>query len=294
MKVQAICVLTAASLSFLACAWLLVNLCRLPSSVRNRLFPKQMRYLAMVDLFFVVSVLPVMLQEEHVLDLSKDRQAAICTYDMVLLNFFRHVSLWIEMHIAISFLLQSVKVSATKRLLWGLRLIWVPSLLLTLCSAFVYPWRYDGRMCGPARWSDSADPPTIADFALCVCICAGSYLTVIYKGQRGLSPSSVQRRASRKAGMYMLNALLTYGPVLFCYTTKKFYSNWNVVTIAWIFELLGGLFNTLTYAWQSRYHRTLVGQSTAVRENPSIVPARPSFTVDFAFGATIIQISEVV
>ena len=146
----------------------------------------------------------------------------------------------------------------------------------SLCSAFTESWTYDPteRVCVPTTFRRTANPLDVAGLALC--ICAGSYVTSWMQH----SPCSVQGRASRKVAVYLVNALRTYGPMFACYVDGKLFCNLTVLTTAWIFELLGGLFNTFTCAMQSRYAPALFGQSTLVRDNPTALQ-RHSFNVAF-------------
>ena len=183
---------------------------------------------------------------------------------------------------AASAVLQCFKVQALQALRWALYLIRVPGLLLSLCSAFTESWTCDPteRVCVPTTFRRTANPLDVAGLALCICICAGSYVTVVCGSWMQHSPSSVQGQASRKVAVYLVNALRTYGPMFACYVDCKLFSNLTVLTTAWIFELLGGLFNTFTSAMQSRYAPALFGQSTLVRDNPTALQ-RHSFNVAF-------------
>ena len=89
-------------------------------------------------------------------------------------------------------------------------------------------------------------------------------------------------RASRKAAAYLVNALLTYGLVFACYVHDKLlFPQFDVFTIAWIFEIMGGLFNTLTYAMQSAVCHSLVGVEPRLCEIMATAVRRPSFDVAF-------------
>ena len=281
MRVDQVCEFGAASCSVIACTWLLIQLHRVPANVRDRFFPLQIRCLALADLIFVVSCVPGTLVGG--LKLHTETLARMCKYQKIPFNFSRHVSLWIEMHLAASAVLQVFKVQAVKPLRCALYLIWLPGLLLTMCSAFTEPWTYDlkERVCVPTNFLGTADPLDTADFALCMCICAGSYVAIVYVRRLQHSPSSVQGRASRKVAAYLVNAVLTYGLLLACYVDGTLFRNKTVYTIAYIFQLLGGCFNTFTYAMQSRYAAALRGRSTVVRDSPTALQ-RSSFDVAFA------------
>ena len=280
MCVDQVWILGAALWSFIACTWLLIHLYRVPANVRNRLFLLQIRYLALADLSFVIASVPAILVGE--LNLHTDTLDSVCKYDILLFNFSRHVILWIEMHLGASVVLQFFRVQAMKPLRCVLYLIWLPGLLLSLYSAFTEPWTYNAkeRICVPTNFRGTADPVDIADLALCICVCACSYLTLVCGSWMQESPSSVQGRASRKAAAYLVNAVLTYGLIFAIYADVKLFRNLTLNAIASIFELLGGLFNTITYAMQSRYAAALLGQSTVVRHNPTSF-RRPSFDVAF-------------
>ena len=281
-------ILGAVWCSCIACTSLLVHLYRVPANVRNRLFLLQIRYLALADLSFVIASVPTLFLEDVGPYPSTDTLASACKYHILPFNFSRHVSLWIEMHLAASVVLQFFKVQAMKPLRCALHFIWLPGLLLTLYSAFNEPWTYDPveRICVPTTFIETADPLDTADLALCVCICAGSYLTVLCGSWLQHSPLSVQGRASRKVAVYLVNALLTYGLIFVCYVDGKLFRNLTINTIARIFELLGGLFNTITYAMQSRYAAVLLGQSSLVRDNPTAL-RRPSYDVAFDADAEV-------
>ena len=269
MPVGHACALGATSFSFIACAWLLVHLYRVPANVRNRLSLLQIRYLALADLFFVISNVPPILV--GVVNLRTETLENMCKF-----NFSNNVSLWIEMHFAASAVLQCFKVQALQALRWALYLIWVPGLFCRCVPLSQNPGRTIRRSVSACRRlsEELTNPLDVAGLALC--ICAGSYVTSWMQH----SPCSVQGRASRKVAVYLVNALRTYGPMFACFVDGKLFSNLTVLTRAWIFELLGGLFNTFTCAMQSRYAPALFGQSTLVRDNPTALQ-RHSFNVAF-------------
>jgi len=269
---------------------LIVWLCRAPASVRNRLFPRQIWYLALADLLFVLSDLPQALVAEQVFELPPKIAGRVCAWTTTIFKFFRHVALWTEMHIAVSFLLVSFKVRTWEPLRVSLRLVWVPGLLLASCSALANPWTYDAlnHVCAPESWTGSAGPLDIADFALCLFICAFSHVTVVCRSWARHSPGSVQLRATLRAQSYLLDALLTYGPIFVCYTNSNLYLNSWCRSVADMFELLGGFFNTVTYALQSRYSSALRGQPNLLRENLG-ARQKPSYTVDVSGGAEVVD-----
>ena len=80
-------VLGAAWCSCISCTWLLVHLYRVPASVRNRLFLVQIRYLALADLFFVVSNVPSVFVE-GLWALSQRRHSRKCVQEPTVADKF--------------------------------------------------------------------------------------------------------------------------------------------------------------------------------------------------------------
>ena len=248
---------------------LLVHLYRVPANVRNRLSLLKIRYLPLADLFFEISNVPPILV--GVVNLRTETLENMCKF-----NFSNNVSLWIEMHFAASAVLQCFKVQATAGTAGG----HITSSGFLVCSVVVFhfteSWTYDPteHVCVPTTFRRTANPLDVAGLTLC--ICAGSYVTSWMQH----SPCAVQGRASRKVAVYLVNALRTCGPMFACYVDGKLFCNLTVLTTAWIFELLGGLFNTFTCAMQCRYAPALFGQSTLARDNPTALQ-RHSFNVAF-------------
>ena len=102
-------VTVASGASLVACTWLLVKLSSGTAGFRNRLFPTQLRWLAFVDMCFSLSTLTFSLTDVLVSSVSSEVYDVVCTGTTVSIHFFRYLSLWIEMHLAVSFALQSFK-----------------------------------------------------------------------------------------------------------------------------------------------------------------------------------------
>lgn len=271
-----------------ACAWLLVKLHSDAAGFRNRLFPTQLRYLAFADLCFVLCMLPVVLTEWNVLGFSAEVLAGVCKWNKILLTFWRHVSLWIEVHLAVSFVFQSMRMQCPRFMYVGLPVVYVPCLSLTLVSVFVFPWDYDYRhgVCRPARQLPIGDPLSVADNALCLCVCLGCYITVVCRSQRQQSPHSVQLRVWARTEMYIFNALVSYGPMLLMYVHPILFERDILNAVGAALELYSGFLNTVTYALQSRYARVLTGQDSSLRQEMRAFPGRISYCVDVCNGPT--------
>lgn len=278
--------LVAGGCSLVGCTWLLVRLCRVNAGVQKRLFPTQLRFLAAVDICFVLSLVPFVMVDGQMLGSTENTLTPICKWSMPGLNFFRNASLLIEMHIAVSVLLGAFHINASGGLVCALHFVWVPALLLTSLSAGLSPFTYSshGSSCSPVRflWI-SSDPVTSAALVSAIGICSISYCTVCCKSLF-FSPGAVHRRASRRAEVYIVNALLTYGPFLVCFLDVRLFSNLTFRIVAQICELLGGFMNTVTYAAQSRYMSALTAVPSPIREDLDPGERQQSFQVDFRLG----------
>ena len=156
--------------------------------------------------------------------------------------------------------------------------------MFTLISAFFFPWAYDrsDRVCRPVRPTKVADPATIANFFLCLCVCSGCYVVVVWRSRRRESPYSVQARVCIRAEMYILNVLVTYLPIFVLYLRPTLFTHELLFTMACVFEFSGGLLNTLTYALQSRYAARLTGGPSAIRQQRDTNRGGQSYSVEFA------------
>ena len=152
MHVDQVCELCAASCSFIACTWLLVHISRVP---RQR--PKSA--VTLTDPISDVGGFDLRDLERtsytcgRAASPHRNTPECVCRNQILLVNFSRHVSLWIEMHLAASVVLRFFRVLALKPMRCALYLIWVPGLILSLCSAFTEPWTYDHkeRVCARRR-----------------------------------------------------------------------------------------------------------------------------------------------
>merc|ERR1711879_1128539 len=68
-----------------------------------------------------------------------------------------------------------------------------------------------------------------------------------------MGPGSVQRSNFRRAAVYPLNFLITYGRMMVVYSNDSLLRNRVVFSTGATLEFLNGLLNTVTYAMQSRY-----------------------------------------
>jgi len=283
----------AADVTLVACVWLLFKLHTSGLIFTRRLFPKQLACLALADLLFAMSSLPVQCMEHaNLFDFGSAALAPLCQWSMVVFGFLRHLSLWIELHIAVSCLCQSFRSRAARGLNIGLVLVWFPGLSLTVFSAYVFPWRWDSerRACRPLHWSASADPLMLGDAMLCMSVCACSYCVVYGRSWLRRSPESVVTRASLKAEVFIMNALLTYSPIMLCYMDRRLFNSSYIILVVGLLECLGGFFNTLTYAYQSRYASALSGEANTIRADRAL-GGDLSYCVSFSRGVEALSIT---
>jgi len=250
--------------------------------LRNRLFPLQMRYLAIADLGFVLFAMPVVLTEWDVLHVSNETFEVVCKWDKMVMSFWRHLSLWIEMHIAVSFVCETSRIRRSLFMYHSLPYLCLPCLALTLISVSAYPWRFDRheRVCQPVHHMKLADPVSVADFALCACICSVCYVAMVCRSRSRDLSHSVQARVCSRAEMYILNALVTYLPMFVLYLHPTLFNNDLLYAFAAVLEMSGGLLNTLSYALRSRYATALRGGPSTIRQHVGLLPGRMSFVVE--------------
>jgi len=273
--------------SLTGCLWMLRRLRSLPSNVGERLFPLQLRILAIADLIFLLACLPtMMINHQMVPSFMQDWYGGMCEGLYIVLRFGRNAAILCEVHIAFSFLAKAFRCLALQQFASALRVVFIVAAVPTLMSSVQTPFTFDavGEACGPAKWAASADNTSTFMMLACITVCLISYVTVIIRSLARGSPLSVQILVFRQAEMYIVNALMTYGLVLAIYLNRSLFDNINLRVFAFTMENLGGLLNTLTYAMQSRYAPALSGNH---RGAVGAGPSRPSFRVEI--GRTVIE-----
>merc|ERR1712232_560755 len=106
------------------------------------------------------------------------------------------------------------------------------------------------------------DIPSAWGFGVCLTVCMVSYTVVMTWSFRSCcvgTTDGVLAQYYRRALLYPLNAILTYGPMaVYLAFYHKDYLPFGVATFC---ESLNGLVNVLTYAWQSQYFPAISGQT---------------------------------
>uniref|UniRef100_A0A7S1A6R6 G-protein coupled receptors family 1 profile domain-containing protein n=1 Tax=Noctiluca scintillans TaxID=2966 RepID=A0A7S1A6R6_NOCSC len=257
-------------------------MCRAPRSIRSRLLPTQLLYLAFSDICFLLASIPSAVVNHHMTNSVSDHwNGVLCEASVGLLSFWRNVSLSIEMHIAISFALESYRwrMGMFSRIL---RFIWIPSFVSSCCSFLFYPWHYVRLIgaCAPRDHAFVADPYSILMMSSCICVCTVSYVLVARRSRKRESPESVQGVVSRRVDLYIVNALVTYSLTLIVYLDSRLYHVDAVRLTSFSMENLGGLINVLTYVLQSRYANVLLENPHVMVRSPRAAPLRPEYNVD--------------
>jgi hypothetical protein len=238
---------------------LFITLQNTAPAIRNRLFPKQLRFLALADLIYLSGGILVMVAPF----VPKEWRSNFtwCNTSYVVLRFGRFVSLLHEMHIAVCFWMKSFRSPFLTVCVRVLPWLWVVAFVLTVISASLQPFSYDTdfQACAPNGWENGADVVTIGVIAVCVVVCVVSYCHVLLRAFRRQTPGSVIFGVVKRTEMYILNTLLCYTLLLLVYTRHQWFVNADLRTLAFSLENFGGFLNTITYAMQSRYGAAMLG-----------------------------------
>ena len=87
-----------------------------------------------------------------------------------------------------------------------------------------------------------------------------------------------------------MNALLTYSPIMLCYMDRRLFNSSKIILVAGLLGCLGGFFNTLTCAYQSRYASALSGEANTIRADRSR-RGNISYSVSFSRAVEALSIS---
>lgn len=266
-----ITILVGNALSLACSIWLFWKLQHLAGRLRDRLFVRQLSLLTGVDILFHVSFAFSSTQTDGPVWVTQ-RMFMGCELSSVTFSTVRLISVLVEMHIAVSFLLQALhwgKRGRRHRILkWCLPLTWIVGIFIGgPLEIFFGRWHWDsvGMLCisGTEEHTMGQDWTTIVSLITCGTVCLISYVVVLGRSMIVEVPGSVQRRYLHKAAWYPLNFLITYLLMIIAYANLAIMEDqdWKF-KLASAFESLSGFLNVLTYAMQSRY-------ATAIRATPS-------------------------
>lgn len=285
--------LTANLLSILGCLWLLVRVQRMSSITRRRLFPRQVRMLAASDLVFHLSSAFV-----DIVGFSGNSNIKLCYLSENLIRFGTNSSCLYELHLAVSFLLQSAGWPRTAQCMIALLLpVWPVAALLTVVEWFSAHIVQDA-----SQWCDakSTDYVFVILLAFVFVVCLASYVAAVVVARSW--GQAAARRCWWRAAMYPLNFMLTQAPKLLVHmiffrmaSNQRRAATDPLIIISDTMQNLNGFVNTLTYWLQSRYAVKLLRKEgvqamfatvAAETSRPAPAPHDASFHVRFG-GVTL-------
>lgn len=240
--------------SIVGVVWLLLRVGLLPAQSKRRLFPQQIRALAASDLFFHLASTVLCFDNFGGLswESTKSYELPVCRWCEYFVRFGTNMSLLLELHIAMSFMLQCFRWLRALRAFPALLYLTIPvALLITMLEGMLYTMYQDAF---GACILHQADLPSIALFLLTFAVSMVAYVVAACKA-RGCS-QAVEARCWRRAAHYPLCFLVTQVGMIYvlCRAGPDVSPKQEVkVVIAITLQNLGGFANTLTYALQSRY-----------------------------------------
>jgi len=248
--------------SLVSCLWLVYTLRRKSNTIRGRLFPRQMKSLAIANIVFAV-ILLILASSNITVYLGSDLNATFrfeCHWAFICFIPARLVCLLHEMHIAVSFQAQAFRKTLLVHILsWNLSWLWVTGIGLGAISSWLNPWHFSLRAgtCMPKSWRGNADIMSVVMVIACGFVCVVSYCSVVIRActeRSAVTPAVVNSRNYRRAAMYPLSYLLTYGPILISYCEYDLFNSYPWFSLfARTMEAYSGFANTIVYFLQSRY-----------------------------------------
>lgn len=245
--------------SLWGCFWLVYRLRQHCPRVRARLFPRQLHSLALADILFHLTGFACLTMDFFPLpkSISPSARDRTCHLGYIFFRAARFTCSLHETHIALSFVVQTFRLKSIMHLLeWHMIWIWILGSLLALDAEWSNPWTYDDEsgMCKPVTWKSVACMTTVFVLVFCTIISLFAYVCVVLQSSfSSVPPEAVKVRNFKRARGYLLNAILTYGLIMVAYCHQTFFTNLYFFGISSTMEFYNGLFNSMTYACQSRY-----------------------------------------
>jgi len=238
--------------SAMSCAWLVRKLHRLDSRLRQRLFARQLMSLAIADILFHLAFFC-----GSTLDFAPDYLGSgmqdKCTFILVAFSTLRIISVLNEINMAVSLMLQALKVTTFQPYLAkGIPFAWFIGVCFVLpLQVFRTRWHWssDKHLC----LATAQDETTVVTLFVSVGVCLVAYLIVFGRALCMSAPDSVQRVYFRRVAFYPLNFVLTYALIMPAYVAPALFEDGVYFYVAVTCETFGGLLNVLTYASQARY-----------------------------------------
>mmetsp|Transcript_64994 Transcript_64994/g.149111 ORF Transcript_64994/g.149111 Transcript_64994/m.149111 type:complete len:376 (+) Transcript_64994:36-1163(+) len=272
-------------LSLGACVWLDRRISALEPAIRNRLFARQMRFLARSDMFLGSFLLAFSVVENPKVKLGSELGLPLCWVTGVgsflgrMLSMFCEVQIaigvafvWYRKHAAVPFLLKTMN--------WM-----IPFALFFTLLEFTYSRTisYQSTRCN-LRGQDTVDVAAAAPMTLCFLTTCLVYGFTVKQAVH--SPQSARDGVVTATMMYPLNFLITTFPLLIVnYHTRLGATRFYDVALA--AEGMNGFLNTLTYFVQCKYAKASVHGEEASARHRDV-----SFHVMFdPAGAEVVRVS---
>lgn len=244
-------------LSIAGCGWLVHRILLQRSWLRARLFPRQLMSLACADFGLHIGVMLAML-----LTLARvDLDTSGCRFYFLWFRSFRFISLLQEMHIAAAFLYQACRWSPIMQCCKiGVPLIWVLGFCLGAIDLVAAPVEYSDelQLCEMTQPDEGAnlDYLTFGMLFLSLVVSCASYVSLALRSC-SRSPSSVQRSALKRVGVYQLNFVLTNSLPLVALFHTALWTDVCYMSLAVGLQSCSGFFNALTYAMTAQFSTVL-------------------------------------
>lgn len=242
-------------LSIAGCWWLLLRLRQLDDAVRQRVFVRQLRSLLVSGCAQHAFFVPLL-----VLDFSSTpdvltakQQNRMCFLSYLGFRHFRMVTVLQECHIALTFLVQALRLNKLAPLLTrSIPLVWLSGLVLGVVDDYQSRFFFssDVRICEMEE-PDQISMVLIATSFVCALM---SYVISCCTAWCVGSPHSVVRRNFSRAAAYPLNFIVCYGLVLFAHMNlgQAVSEDRQFLVVACALESCSGMLNASVYWWQSR------------------------------------------
>lgn len=245
------------TLSLAGCGWLVHRLRLQGSWLRRRLFPRQLMSLACADFGLHIGALLAVLLGFAGLDFSTGG----CRLYFFWFRSFRFISLLQEMHIAAAFLYQACRWSTIMHCCKaGVPLIWILGFCLGAIDYVAAPVEYNEELeiCEMPEVDAGVnlDYLTFCVWFLSLAVSCASYVSLALRSC-SRSPSSVQRSALRRVGVYQLNFTLTNCLPLVALFNTALWTDVCYMTVAVGLQFCSGFFNALTYAMTAQFASVL-------------------------------------
>lgn len=273
----------AAAASFLGCARLLWCVsARLSPSDRRRLFPRQLRSLAVAGLLVTTSAVPlVWVNFWH---MQRGPAEDVCAIVYNVFRPARFVSALQETHMALTFLAQVVRATKVLHCLnRGIPVLWILGLVLGVVDAVLYPFHLDEHNICAQSGTGRIEVISICIIGSCVLTSVLASVATMVKASASFTTLAVQRRFFKRAVWYPCISVISYAPILIVYSFPALQLTRHFPA-AVVFELCNGAMNAGMFCFQSHYASRLGGEGDASEGDTARISDDIQFITTFHVG----------